>query len=109
MRSRTIIRALARGGRYVIISSAGDRRASFDILDFYHKRLVLHGVDTRAIGSAAAARILERLRPGFDRAALDAPFIAQRFSLEDGLRAYQAVDAGLTGKVVLVMPGSSGA
>jgi len=101
--------ALARGGRYAIISSAGERRTSFDILDFYHKRLVLHGVDTRAISSVAAAHILERLRAGFESSALRAPAIAERFSLENGLQAYRAVEAGVRGKVVLVMSAASGA
>lgn len=89
-------------GRYAIIASAGDRRASFDILDFYHKRLRLIGVDTRAHDSVAAAQTLDRLRPGFDSGALRAPMIAQRVTLDDAIDAYRTVDAGAKGKIVIV-------
>lgn len=94
---------LANGGRYAIIASVGERRASFDILDFYHKRLTLTGVDTRAHASAAAARTLDRLRPGFESGALRAPEIARRVPLDEAVDAYRAVDEGLRGKVAIVI------
>lgn len=96
----TNLAALAPGGRYVLIASAGERRASFDLLDFYHKRTLLAGVDTRALDTRACARILDRLRDGFDGSRLRPPRIAQRFSLADGKRAYEAANAG-AGKIVL--------
>ena len=89
--------ALAHDGRYALIASAGERRTSFDLLDFYHKRLVLHGVDTRALDTRACARILDHLRPGFDSSRLRPPRIAQRFPLADAKRAYEAVNAGAAG------------
>jgi NADPH:quinone reductase len=94
---------LARGGRYTIISSVGERRTSFDILDFYHKRLHLIGVDTRAHHSVAAAKTLERLRPGFESGALQAPHITQRVPLERAIDGYRTVAAGAGGKIVIVM------
>jgi NADPH:quinone reductase-like Zn-dependent oxidoreductase len=100
----TCLAALAPHGRYVIIASAGARRASFDILDFYHKSLTLTGVDSRAIASPAAARILDRLRPGFESGALQPPFIAERFDLTDGVAAYRSAAAGTRGKVILTLP-----
>jgi len=90
-------------GRYAIIASVGERRASFDILDFYHKRLRLIGVDSRAFDSVAAARILDRLRPGFESGRLRAPHVAERFELARGVDAYRAVARGTPGKVLLTL------
>ena len=90
-------------GRYAIIASVGERRASFDILDFYHKRLRLIGVDSRALDSVAAARILDRLRPGFESGRLRAPHVAERFELARGVDAYRAVARGTPGKVLLTL------
>ena len=97
----TNLAALAHAGRYVIIASVGERRASFDVLDFYHNRTTLLGVDSRALDTRACARILDRLRPGFDTSRLRPPRIAHRFALADAKRAYEAVAAGAAGKVVL--------
>jgi NADPH:quinone reductase-like Zn-dependent oxidoreductase len=95
--------ALAAGGRYVIIASAGERRASFDILDFYHKRLTLTGIDSRALDTVASARILERLRPGFESGALAPPAIERTVPLAEGPAAYAAIGAGRArGKLVLL-------
>jgi NADPH:quinone reductase-like Zn-dependent oxidoreductase len=93
---------LRAGGRYTIIASAGERRATFDLLDFYHKRLTLIGVDTRAHHSREAAQTLDRLRPGFDSGALRAPHIVQRLSLAEAIEGYRDVDAGAKGKIVIV-------
>ena len=97
----TNLAALAHGGRYVIIASAGERRVSFDVLDFYHNRSSLLGVDSRALDTRGCAQILDRLRPGFDSSRLRPPRIAQRFPLSDAKRAYEAVAAGASGKIVL--------
>ena len=93
---------LANRGRYAIIASVGDRRASFDILDFYHKQLTLTGVDTRAHRSANSARTLERLGPGFESGALRAPYIAKRVPLREAVDAYRAMNDGFSGKIVIV-------
>jgi NADPH2:quinone reductase len=97
----TNLSALAAGGRYVIISSVGERRASLDILDFYHKSLTLTGVDTRTLDTRACARILERLRPGFESGALHAPAVAATFDISRAKEAYQAAQAGAAGKIML--------
>ena len=92
---------LANQGRYAIIASAGERRASFDILDFYHKRAHLIGVDTRACRSVQAAAVLERLRPGFESRALRPPLIAMRVPLDRAIEGYRAVDQHAAGKVMI--------
>jgi NADPH2:quinone reductase len=99
----TNLAALAPGGRYVLIASAGDRRASFDLLDFYHKRTALFGVDTRALDTPACARILDRLRVGFESSELRPPRIAKTFALADGRAAYEAASAPAGGKIVFKM------
>ena len=40
LRSRTSLR---HRGRHVVIGSVGERRVSFDLLDFYHQELTLYG------------------------------------------------------------------
>jgi NADPH:quinone reductase-like Zn-dependent oxidoreductase len=97
----TNLAVLAPGGRYVLISSAGERRVSFDLLDFYHKRLVLAGVDSRVLDTRACARTLDRLRAGFETSRLRPPRIAQRFAIEDAKRAYEAASGAAGGKIVL--------
>jgi NADPH2:quinone reductase len=97
----TNVAALAAGGRYVIISSVGDRRASFDILDFYHKRLTLIGVDSRALDTRACARILERLHQGFESGALAAPAIGATYPIAQAKDAYQTANSDFAGKIVL--------
>jgi NADPH:quinone reductase-like Zn-dependent oxidoreductase len=97
----TNLAALAHGGRYAIIASAGERRTSFDILDFYHKRLKLIGVDSRAIESSQAARILDRLRPGFETNVLVPPAIAERFAMADARVAYVGLTTNIAGKAII--------
>lgn len=42
------LKSLAHRGRHAVIASVGERRVSFDLLDFYHNESLLFGVDTRA-------------------------------------------------------------
>jgi NADPH2:quinone reductase len=97
------LRSLGQHGRQVNITSVGNRRVSFDLLDFYHRQLTLVGVDTRAYDTSASARILERLTPGFEDGTLKPAPIARRFGLDEAGEAYRAVDSGsLKGKAVFV-------
>jgi len=99
----TNLAALAHDGRYALIASVGDRRASFDLLDFYHKRIALFGVDTRALDTRACARMLERLRSGFEGSELRPPRIAKTFTLADARAAYEAAGSAGGGKIVFTM------
>jgi len=97
------LRTLGQLGRQVNITSVGDRRVCFDLLDFYHRRLSLFGVDSRAYDTKACAEILEQLTAGFESGALKPIPIAQRFTLEQAPQAYAQVNDGtLHGKAVLV-------
>ncbi|MGB8523056.1 MAG: zinc-binding alcohol dehydrogenase family protein [Candidatus Acidiferrales bacterium] len=102
------LKTLGQLGRQVNITSVGDRRVCFDLLDFYHRRLTLFGVDSRAYDTEACAAILERLTPGFESGALKPIPIAKRFSLNEAAQAYTQVDEGaLHGKAVFTFPAAS--
>src|SRR5580700_10135091 len=49
------LRTLGQLGRQVNITSAGDRRVCFDLVDFFHRRLSLFGADSRAYDTEACA------------------------------------------------------
>jgi NADPH2:quinone reductase len=99
------LKTLGQLGRQVNITSVGDRRVSFDLLDFYHHRLTLFGVDSRAYDTEASAAILERLTPGFESGALKPVPIANRFRLSDAIQAFTQVNEGtLSGKGVFIFP-----
>lgn len=92
---------LGRRGRLVAIAATGDRRISFDLMDFYRRELRMLGVNSLVYDARAAAQILERLAPGFESGALK-PSPGQTFSLTDAIAAYKAVHHGeVTGKAVL--------
>ncbi len=97
------LKPLRRGGRQVNITSVGDRRVSFDLLDFYHRRLSLFGVDTRAYDTRASAAILDKLTPGFQSGALKSIPITERLHLDDARDAYTRVNQGeVRGKAVFI-------
>jgi NADPH2:quinone reductase len=98
----TCLKCLGADGRQVNIASVPERRVSFDLIDFYHRRLALFGVDTLALNAAQSTEILNSLKPLFESGKLTAPAIAQVCPLDDGPEAYKAVDQGkIKGKIVL--------
>jgi hypothetical protein len=82
--------------------TAGNRRVSLDLLDFYHHQLALYGVDTRGYDTVASATILKQLIPGFESGALRSAPIESKFSIDEEIEAYKRVDSGAKEKVVLV-------
>ena len=93
---------LAHHGRLAVLASPGQRRPSFDLLDFYHNESQMFGVDTLKRDLTASAALLAELAPGFEDGSFDPPVIAHRKEFEDGEEAYRAVAAGASGRVVLV-------
>jgi NADPH:quinone reductase-like Zn-dependent oxidoreductase len=91
------LRTLGQLGRQVNITSVGSRHVSFDLVDFYHHRLTLLGVDSRALDTVACASILGTLAPAFDAGELEAPTIALKASLDDAVDTYQKVESGTAG------------
>ncbi len=95
-----VLSTLGKDGRQVAITSVGTRRVSFDLLDFYHRRLALFGVDSLAITVADGAKLLTSLAPLFETGQLRPSPIAERGALEDALRLYSYVSSGHPGKAV---------
>jgi NADPH2:quinone reductase len=102
------LKSLRRGGRQVNISSDGDRRVSFDLIDFYHRELTLHGVDSLQWDLASAADILDQLKPGFDSGSL-APPVTRAYPLAQAKEAYETLAAGKAGSKFVVDPRRQGA
>jgi NADPH:quinone reductase-like Zn-dependent oxidoreductase len=101
------LKSLAQLGRQVNITSVGDRRVSFDLLDFYHHRLTLHGVDSRSLDTVACAHILNSLAPAFDSGTLRPPQIAFTSRLTNAVDAYQKTENRTApGKVVFLFEGA---
>jgi NADPH2:quinone reductase len=92
---------LAHRGRQVEITAPSQRRVSLDLVDFYHNESQLLGVDTLKRDLTATARILEKLRSGFDAGAYIPPMIPDTLSLSDARTAYELVAKGGSGRVVL--------
>jgi NADPH2:quinone reductase len=95
------LKSLRVGGRQVVITSVGERRVSFDLIDFYHKRLHLIGVDTLKLDGPAIAGILDALRPGFESGRLKA-FEVQTWPFDKAVEAYAAAEKGGAAKQVLL-------
>jgi len=92
---------LAPRGRLCVLTSPGEPRQSFNLVEFYHNESQLLGVDTLARDMVASAMVLEGLAAGFEDRAFEPPVIAQRATLDRGVDAYRAVAAGARGRVVL--------
>jgi NADPH:quinone reductase-like Zn-dependent oxidoreductase len=95
------LKSLAMRGRQIAISSVGDRRVSFDLLDFYHKSLQLIGVDSMKFSGAEIAAMLDALKPGFESGALK-PYEVQTWTLDHAVEAYEVVGKGSPLKHVLL-------
>lgn len=92
---------LAHRGRQIEITGPPERRATFNIVDFYHNESQLLGLDTLKRDLVASARILEQIKNGFDDGAFQAPLISQILPLDRTQHAYELVDRGEHGRVVL--------
>jgi NADPH:quinone reductase len=87
------LRSLRLGGRQIAIASAGDRRVSFDLVDFYRNLSRLIGVDSTKFTASDVAAMADELRPGFDTGALKAPPI-ETIPFENAVEAYEKIAAG---------------
>jgi len=88
-------------GRQIVMASVGVRRVSFDLIDFYHGRLRLIGVDSLQLIGEEIAAIMDAIRPGFECGALK-PFEAKSWPLDEAMGAYTAVEKGSPVKQLLI-------
>ena len=89
------LRSLAFGGRQVVISSAGEPRVSFNLVDFYHHSLRLIGVDSYGLTPGEVGEISAELRAGLETGVLKPPPI-ETVPFEKAVDAYGRVAAGQT-------------
>jgi NADPH2:quinone reductase len=89
----TCLKSLRLGGRQVAITSIGNGRVEFSLVDFYHNLHRLIGVDTVKLTGPAIAKIMGKLRTGFEDGYLR-PSPVQRWSLDQAIEAYTAVEKG---------------
>jgi NADPH2:quinone reductase len=87
------LRSLRYGGRQVAITSTGDQRVSFNLVDFYHNLSRLLGVDSNGLTPREVAEITGELRAGFETGALKPPPI-EIVPFEKAVDAYSRVAAG---------------
>jgi len=87
------LNSLRIGGRQVAITSVGNRRVEFDLLDFYHNLSRLIGVDTMKLTGPDIARIMDALRPAFEDGLFE-PFPVKTWKLEQAVDAYTAAAKG---------------
>lgn len=100
------LRSLRHGGRQIAISSTGDQRVTFNLVDFYHTELHLIGLDSNSLNASEVGDIAEKLRPGFESGILTPPDI-EPVPFEDAVEAYEKLAAGSGGKkYVLTLPES---
>jgi NADPH:quinone reductase len=87
------LKSLRVGGRQIAIASTSERRVSFDLIDFYHHRLRLIGIDSLQLRGAEIAAIMDAIKPGFDSGALK-PYGVKTWPLDGAIAAYTAVENG---------------
>ena len=87
------LRSLARGGRQVAISSKGDPRVTFNLVDFYHNSSRLLGLDSYGLTPRQIAEIENELHAGFEKGVLKPPQI-ELVPFEKAVDAYGRVAAG---------------
>jgi NADPH:quinone reductase len=87
------LRSLRLGARQIAITSAGDRRVSFDLVDFYHNLSRLIGVDTMKLIPHDVAIIAEELCAGFEANILQPPPL-EAVAFEDAVKAYERIASG---------------
>jgi NADPH2:quinone reductase len=87
------LRSLAWGGRQVAISSKGDPRVTFNLVDFYHNSSRLLGLDSYGLTPQQIAEIESELHAGFEKGVLKPPQI-ESVPFEKAVDAYGRVAAG---------------
>jgi NADPH:quinone reductase-like Zn-dependent oxidoreductase len=87
------LRSLRYGGRQVAITSTGDPRVSFNLIDFYHNLSRLIGIDSNGLTPRQVGEIADELRLGFEAGALTPPPI-EIVPFDKAVEAYSRVAAG---------------
>jgi NADPH:quinone reductase len=92
--------AVAHRGRLVVISAIGPA-VEIDLRALYHNETRILGVDSTKLGVVESARRLQKMGPYFESGEFRPLPIAARYSLDEGVAAYQAVADRIAGRVVI--------
>ncbi len=87
------LRSLRIGGRQVAITSTGERRVCFDLVDFYHNLSRLVGVDSMKFTASDIGAIGNELCAGFESHVLKVPPV-KTVLFEKAVEAYERVASG---------------
>jgi NADPH:quinone reductase len=87
------LRCLRIGGRQIAITSTGDRRVSFDLIDFLHNQSRLIGVDSMKFSPHDISEIANELRLGFEANVLKTRDV-EVVPFENAVEAYERVANG---------------
>jgi NADPH:quinone reductase-like Zn-dependent oxidoreductase len=93
--------SLARRGRLVVISVVSGPAVDIDLRDLYHNETRILGVDSAKLTAVDSARRLQKMLPYFESGEFQPLPIAARYSLDEGVKAYQAVADRIAGRVVI--------
>jgi NADPH:quinone reductase-like Zn-dependent oxidoreductase len=97
------LKSLALDGRQMVITSVGNRRVEFDLVDFCHRRQRLIGIDTAKLTGPEIAEIMDALRAGFEAGHLRTAAV-KSWSLAHAVEAYSSVERDDTSaKHILLM------
>lgn len=91
------LRSLGLRGRHVVISSRGEPRVSFNLIDFYHNFSRLLGVDSYGLTARQVGEIAAEVARGFEAGVLRPPLI-EIVPFEKAVDAYSRVAGGLAKK-----------
>jgi NADPH:quinone reductase-like Zn-dependent oxidoreductase len=97
------LKSLRTGGRQAAITSGGNGRVEFSLIDFYHRQLRLLGVDTMKLSGHQIAAIMNELRAGFEKGELR-PSPIKTWTLDQAVDAYTAVANGDTSRKHVLLP-----
>jgi NADPH:quinone reductase-like Zn-dependent oxidoreductase len=94
--------SLAHGGRMIVYSVIGGRETQLDLFSFYRRELRCFGLDTASLDLTRIRAIYEELTPLFGAGAIAPLRIASAVALSQARAAYESVQRGVSGKVVLL-------
>jgi NADPH:quinone reductase len=86
------LRSLRLGGRQIAIASTGGSRVSFDLVDFYHNRAHLIGVDSNKFEPSELRTMMAELNRGFEAGSLK-PLDRQSVPFDRAIASYEEVGA----------------
>jgi NADPH:quinone reductase len=93
--------SLASKGRLVVISATGTQTVDIDLVDLYRNETRIYGCNSANYDVIEADARLRQLTPYFDAGQFRPLPVSHRYSLEDGMEAYRAVENHVRGRVVI--------